>query len=81
MKTMTTKRALLSKLIFCVFLTFGGLVAAQAADPLPSWKDGKAKQSIIEFVAKVTKQGSSDFVPADERIATFDIDEDITALP
>ena len=74
MKTMTTKRALLSKLIFCVVLTFGGLVAAQAADPLPSWKDGKAKQSIIEFVAKVTKQGSSDFVPADERIATFDND-------
>ena len=56
---MTTKRA---------------LPTSQAADSLPSWKDGKAKQSIIEFVAKVTKEGSSDFVPSDERIATFDND-------
>ena len=47
---------------------------AYAADSLPSWNDGKARQSIIEFVAKVTKEGSSDFVPPDERIATFDND-------
>ncbi|HTR68000.1 MAG TPA: HAD family hydrolase, partial [Terriglobales bacterium] len=43
-------------------------------DPLPSWNDGKAKQSIITFVEKVTKPGSSDFVPVPERIATFDND-------
>jgi phosphoserine phosphatase len=43
-------------------------------DPLPSWNDGKAKQSIIEFVAKVTKPGSPDFVPVPERIAVFDND-------
>jgi phosphoserine phosphatase len=47
---------------------------ARAADPLPSWNDGKAKQSIIEFVAKVTKPGSPDYVPIPERIATFDND-------
>ena len=47
---------------------------ARAADPLPSWNDGKAKQSIIDFVAKVTKPGSPDFVPVPERIATFDND-------
>src|SRR6266480_6235368 len=47
---------------------------AQAADPLSSWNDGPAKQSITEFVAKVTKEGSPDFVPAAERIATFDND-------
>ena len=45
-----------------------------AADPLPSWNEGKAKESIIAFVEKVTKQGSADFVPANERIATFDND-------
>ncbi len=44
------------------------------ADPLPSWNDGKAKKSIIEFVAKVTKEGGTDFVPVAERIATFDND-------
>ncbi|TMP93221.1 MAG: haloacid dehalogenase-like hydrolase [Verrucomicrobia bacterium] len=48
--------------------------AARAADPLPSWNDGKAKQSITEFVTKATKEGSSDFVPPEQRIATFDND-------
>ena len=49
-------------------------VVSQAADPLPSWNDGPAKQSIINFVEKVTKPGSPDFVPVPERIATFDND-------
>lgn len=48
--------------------------AARAADPLPSWNEGPAKQSITEFVAAVTNAGSPDFVPAEERIATFDND-------
>src|SRR5512139_2152355 len=47
---------------------------ALAADPLPSWNEGKAKQSIITFVEKVTQPGSPDFVPVPERIATFDND-------
>jgi haloacid dehalogenase-like hydrolase len=49
-------------------------VTAQAADPLPSWNNGAAKQSIIAFVEKVTRPGSPDFVPVSERIATFDND-------
>jgi len=48
--------------------------AAFAADPLPSWNDGAAKQSIITFVEKVTTPGSPDFVPVPERIAVFDND-------
>ncbi len=48
--------------------------AAFAADPLPSWNDGHAKQSIISFVEKVTKEGSPSFVPIPQRIATFDND-------
>ena len=47
---------------------------AHAADPLPSWNDGKAKQSIINFVTKVTTPGTSHFVPVAEHIATFDND-------
>jgi len=50
-----------------------GVVRA-ADDPLPSWNDGKAKQAIIAFVGKVTKEGSPEFLPAPERIATFDND-------
>ena len=47
---------------------------ALGADPLPSWNDGPAKKAIVAFVEKVTKEGSPDFVPVAERIATFDND-------
>jgi phosphoglycolate phosphatase-like HAD superfamily hydrolase len=49
-------------------------LAVGAQDPLPSWNDGKSKQSIEDFVAKVTKEGSPDFVRPAERIAVFDND-------
>jgi phosphoglycolate phosphatase-like HAD superfamily hydrolase len=47
---------------------------ASAAEPLPSWNEGAAKQAILAFVEKVTSEGSSDFVPPAERIAVFDND-------
>lgn len=78
------KTAHLRNLVVAVFI--GALIftatAVRAADPstslgtcpLPSWNDGKAKQSIIDFVAKVTKPGSRDFILPAERIAVFDND-------
>jgi hypothetical protein len=48
--------------------------AARAADPLSSWNEGATKKSITDFVAKVTNEGSPDFVPPAERIAVFDND-------
>ena len=66
--------------VIAVLAIFAGSRAiARAQDPLPSWNDGKAKQSIREFVAKVTKQGSPDFVPPVQRIATFDNDGTVWA--
>jgi phosphoserine phosphatase len=47
---------------------------AMMADPLSSWNDGRPKQAILDFVARVTKQGGKDFVPPAARIATFDND-------
>jgi len=47
---------------------------ASAQDPLLSWNDGPAKQAILEFVKATTTQGGPQFVPAEERIATFDQD-------
>lgn len=52
----------------------GGLAAHAQSDPLPSWNDGVAKKSITDFVARVTAQGTPDFVPVAERIAVFDND-------
>lgn len=65
----------LAKLFALVALCIVSLtLSALAADPLSSWNDGKAKQAIAEFVAKVSKKGSPDYVPPTERIATFDND-------
>ena len=72
MKTMRNTNDPRPPRLACV-LAFTATVA-RAADPLPSWNDGKAKQSIIDFVEKVTKPGSPDFVPVPERIAMFDND-------
>lgn len=58
--------------VLTIFLGFDSIV--QAADPLSSWNDGSTKKAITDFVAKVTTEGSSDFVPIAERIATFDND-------
>ena len=50
---------------------------AQTATPgglLPSWNDGPAKQAIVDFVRATTDRASPNFVPPEERIATFDQD-------
>ena len=49
-------------------------ILARAADPLPSWNEGAAKRSIVEFVQAVTQKGGKDYVAPAERIATFDND-------
>ena len=59
----------------CVLSQFSLAASSQMAKaPLPSWHEGEAKQSIINFVKQVTTTGHSDFVPEQERIATFDND-------
>ena len=62
----------------------GGVIAAAAAlpalpswaqsNPLPSWNDGPAKQSIVDFVTRTIAPGGRDWIPLPERIATFDND-------
>ena len=50
------------------------VVVHAQSDPLPSWNDTAPKAAIVEFVGKVTTEGSADFVPGPERIAVFDND-------
>jgi phosphoserine phosphatase len=62
-------------MIMALFLiAFGGGLLSAQTDPLPNWNDGRTKKSITDFVAKVTTQGSPDFVKPAERIAVFDND-------
>lgn len=44
------------------------------ADPLPSWTDTDTKSAIIDFVEDVTNPSSDNYVPSENRIATFDND-------
>ena len=53
---------------------FGSAIRAHAADALPSWNDTAPRKAIVQFVDRVTRSGSPDFVPPAERIATFDND-------
>jgi phosphoserine phosphatase len=43
-------------------------------DPLPSWNAGAVKVALVEYVKKVTDSLSADFIPLEDRIATFDND-------
>jgi len=62
--------------LFVLLLIAIGLLAnsAEAGDPLLSWNEGAAKQSILDFVNRVTQPNSPDFVAPEQRIATFDND-------
>jgi hypothetical protein len=79
LKVRPLSRRVLLAMAATVAIMFGStlpiLEQAQAqTDPLPSWNEGATKRAIIDFVARVTRQGGSDFVPPAERIATFDND-------
>ncbi|MDI3320737.1 HAD family hydrolase [Pinibacter soli] len=58
-------------IIFCSILIN---VSFAQDDPLRSWNNDSLKGSIIAFVKSVTTEGTSTFVPAEDRVATFDND-------
>src|SRR5829696_3216174 len=41
---------------------------------LASWRDGRAKDDIVNFVRRVTGDGSTEAVPVADRLAVFDND-------
>jgi len=55
-------------------LLWSALPALAIDDPLPSWNEGHARQAILDFVHATTDRNSSNFVPVEERLATFDLD-------
>ena len=48
--------------------------ASAHADPLPSWSEGSARDAVLKFVRSTTESTSPDFVPVEERKATFDLE-------
>jgi len=73
MKPIPSFSAFARLLALGVLLVLGARAQAQT-DPLPSWNDGPAKQSIIAFVQATTDKASPTFVAPEARIATFDQD-------
>jgi haloacid dehalogenase-like hydrolase len=85
---MKIRAAFVSALLISLVLVLGGCsnnrtssattadqpAATVAADPLPSWNDGAAKQAILDFVKTTTDKSSPKFVAPEDRIATFDQD-------
>ncbi len=59
---------------FALICALAAALPARAADPLPSWNDGPSKTASLDFVARVTKEGGTNFVPTADRIAAFDND-------
>ena len=71
MKT-TFRQKSLAAVLFCILMLSTTL--SFAADSLPSWNDGPAKQAILDFVKSTTDTSSPKYVPPEARIATFDQD-------
>jgi phosphoglycolate phosphatase-like HAD superfamily hydrolase len=71
MKTTYKQNLLAAAIVGAVAFTY---TIARAQDPLPSWNDGAAKQAIVNFVKVTTDTASPQFLPPEERIATFDQD-------
>ena len=61
-------------IIAALAIALAGFTTTYAQDPLPSWNDGATKQAIVDFVKATTTTGGANFVPPEERIATFDQD-------
>ena len=53
---------------------FAATTARAQNKALASWNDGPAKQAIFDFVKATTDRASPNYVPPEDRIATFDQD-------
>lgn len=60
--------------LIALLTTFLATPLATVADPLPSWNLTATKAAIVDFVTRVSRPGSGDFVAEEERIAVFDND-------
>ena len=74
MSSVQSPHVSISPFVFCPYVPALYQPETPSAGPLPSWNEGTAKQSIIDFVTRVTQSGSPDFVVPEQRIATFDND-------
>mgnify|MGYP002624906123 FL=1 len=76
MKTTKKTRSFASLVLLAVFAAciLASCARAEKAS-LSLWNDGApAKKALVAYVESVTKQGSADFIPVENRVAVFDLD-------
>src|SRR5215471_5887444 len=66
------KQPLKKIILIVIFLV--PLFSWSQTDPLPSWNEGDLKKGLIDFVSNSAKEGSTGFIPVNDRIAVFDND-------
>lgn len=66
--------ARIAMLLLIILMLTAPMPAQETTDPLPSWNNGPARQAVLDFVRRVTTEGSADYVPPADRMATFDND-------
>jgi phosphoglycolate phosphatase-like HAD superfamily hydrolase len=66
------RRVVLAAILIGSFVLSSG--ARLAAEDLASWNEGPARQAILDFLKATTDAGSEQFVPLEQRVATFDQD-------
>jgi len=73
---MTARHLIWPRLAAALFLVVAVLRPPAQAQPAPlaSWNDGPARKAIVDFVQATTDKASPNFVPPEDRIATFDQD-------
>lgn len=66
----------INNVFFTIFFILCSLctTSLKATDSLPSWNEGAAKQTIVNFMRTTTDKANPDYIPPEERIATFDQD-------
>jgi phosphoglycolate phosphatase-like HAD superfamily hydrolase len=57
-----------------LFVALSWVAPASVAQSLTSWKDGDAKKAIVDFVERVVRRNSPEYVEPPKRIAVFDND-------
>lgn len=70
---MRRKQIYFVHILIVLMLSAAGGVWAQI-DPLPSWNDTPAKRAIKHFVGVTTNAANPQFIPVEDRFATFDQD-------
>ena len=74
MRSLSRARPSQTATVLALLITLLAARANAQNDPLPSWNEGPAKQSIITLAKDVTDKSSPSYVEPQDRIATFDQD-------